>query len=186
MGGSQAGAEGRQVKGWQLRQVSAPSSFTLNSGAEVEAAPTSSALGSTSTRRWGGGSEQTVPRSSGGLCPPQCGRWLGIPQVWLGQPLGQGCLGSVSRASPAPCTAGRVNQLCVCVCVCVCVHPTPRWSLTHHMSPQSDTVPDAHRHPGDIHWMESMYPARALLALQGWRHGPKKGTLEQGSFLGGK
>ena len=68
----------------------------------------------------------------------------------------------------------------------VCVHPTPRWSLTHHMSPQSDTVPDAHRHPGDIHWMESMYPARALLALQGWRHGPKKGTLEQGSFLGGK
>ena len=78
------------------------------------------------------------------------------------------------------------SAVCVCVCVCVCVHPTPRWSLTHHMSPQSDTVPDAHRHPGDIHWMESMYPARALLALQGWRHGPKKGTLEQGSFLGGK
>lgn len=93
VGGGQAGAEGRQAKGWQLRQVSAPSSFTLNSGAEVEAAPTSSALGSTSTHRWGGGSEQMVPQSSGGLCPLQCERRLGIPQVWLGQPLGRGCLG---------------------------------------------------------------------------------------------
>lgn len=79
MGGGQAGAEGRQVKGWQLRQVSAPSSFTLNSGAEAEAAPTSPALGSTSTGRWGGGSEQMVLRSSGGLGPSQCGRWLGLP-----------------------------------------------------------------------------------------------------------
>ena len=121
VGGSQAGAEGRQAKGWQLRQVSAPSSFTLNSGAEVEAAPRHQ-LWDPHQHRWGGGSEQMVPRSSGGLCPLQCERWLGIPQVWLGQPLGRGCLG---------CLHALPSSLHPPVCVFAPPHPQMELDSPH-------------------------------------------------------
>lgn len=92
VGGSQAGAEGRQEKGWQLRQVSAPSSFTLSSRAEVEAAPRHQLW---DPHQHTGGVGAVSKRYPGpqGLCPVQCERWPGIPQVWLAQPLGRGCLG---------------------------------------------------------------------------------------------
>lgn len=100
MGGIQAGAESRQVKCWQLRQVSAPSSFTLNSGAEAEAAPTSSALGSTSTRRWGGVGEVSKrypsPQVACALRSVEDG-WAFLKSGW-GSPLDKG----VWALSPGP------------------------------------------------------------------------------------
>ena len=40
------------------------------------------------------------------------------------------------------------------------------------------------RLPGDVHWMESVCPARALLALQGWMRGPKKGPSSKAPSWG--
>lgn len=136
VGGSQAGAEGRQAKGWQLRQVSAPSSFTLNSGAEVEAAPRHQLWDPHQHTGGVGGVSKWYPgpQVACALCSVKDG-WAFLKSGWA-SPLDEG-VWAVSMPSPAPCTRQ-----------CVCLHPpTPRWSLTHHMSLQSDTVPDAQQAP---------------------------------------
>lgn len=111
--GSQAEAEGAQVKAQQLRQVlgfKPHLSHSLSSGAngsEVEATPSPTNSWLRVTCGWGQGeSGQMVPGASRGLCPPS-----GIPPAWLGSPSGKD-----ARALPSsPCTSWRMSQLCVCL-----------------------------------------------------------------------